>query len=101
MKSSRRTFLIGSLGVASSLALSRQGFAATKLEESDPAAKALGYTHDATTVDKAKYAKYNPGEHCGNCQFYGGGTAEFGPCPLFGGKDVSIHGWCNGYVKKA
>jgi len=102
MKSSRRTFLLTSLGAASSLALARQGLAqAAKLDENDPAAKALGYTHDATTVDKAKYAKYAAGEHCGNCQFYQGGTADWGPCPLFAGKEVSIHGWCNGYVKKA
>ena len=102
MKSSRRTFLIASIGAASSLAMSQRGFAqAAKLDESDPAAVALGYRHDATTVDKAKFPKYKAGEDCGNCQFYQGGTADWGGCPLFAGKEVSKHGWCNGYVKKA
>ena len=102
MKSSRRTFLIASIGAASSLAMSQRGFAqAAKLDESDPAAVALGYRHDATKVDKAKFPKYKAGEDCGNCQFYQGGTADWGGCPLFAGKEVSKQGWCNGYVKKA
>ncbi|MCX4163802.1 MULTISPECIES: high-potential iron-sulfur protein [Paraburkholderia] len=104
MKSSRRTFLITSIGVASTLALSRQAFAAdaAKVTEADPTAQALGYKEDATKVDKAKYAKYAAGQDCGNCSFYQGKAADpWGACPMFGGKQVSSKGWCSAYNKKA
>jgi len=103
MKTSRRSFLITSIGVASSLALSREAFAdAPKVSESDPTAQALGYKTDATKVDKAKFAKYTAGEACGNCQFFQGKpTDAFAPCPMFGGKEVSSKGWCSAYSKKA
>lgn len=104
MKSSRRNFLITSLGVASSMALTRQALAAdaAKLEESDPTAQALGYAHDATKVDKAKQPKFVAGEDCSNCQLYQGKPGEpFGPCPIFNGKLVSKNGWCSAYTKKA
>lgn len=103
MKSSRRTFLITSIGVASSLALSRQSFAdAPKVTESDPTAVALGYKNDASQVDKAKYAKYAAGQQCNNCQFFQGKpTDAWAPCPMFGGKQVSGKGWCSAYTKKA
>lgn len=103
MKSSRRTFLITSIGLASSAALSRQAFAApATVTESDPTAVALGYKSDATKVDKAKYAKYAAGEDCGDCQFFQGKPGDAsGPCPMFGGKLVNAKGWCSAYVKKA
>jgi len=103
MKTSRRSFLITSIGVASSLALSREAFAdAPKVTESDPTAQALGYKTDASQVDKAKFAKYAAGQDCGNCQFFQGKpTDAFAPCPMFGGKQVSSKGWCSAYSKKA
>jgi High potential iron-sulfur protein len=104
MKSSRRTFLITSIGVASTLALSRQAaFAdAPKVTESDPTAQALGYKEDATKVDKAKWAKYAAGQDCGNCSFYQGKAGDaWAPCPMFAGKQVSAKGWCSAYNKKA
>jgi len=103
MKSSRRSFLITSIGVASSLALSREAFAdAPKVSESDPAAQALGYKADATQVDKAKFTKYAAGQACGNCQFFQGKpTDAFAPCQMFGGKQVSSKGWCSAYSKRA
>lgn len=103
MKSSRRTFLISSLGGACALALSRQSFAdAPKVQESDPTAQALGYKADATHVDKAKYPKYAAGQDCSNCTFFQGKpTDAFGPCPMFGGKQVAAKGWCSAYNKKA
>jgi hypothetical protein len=104
MKSSRRTFLITSMGLASSMAMTRQVLAqgAAKLDESDPTAVALGYKHDATQVDSAKQTKYKAGEDCGNCQLYQGKEGdEWGPCPIFGGKQVARGGWCSAYAKKA
>jgi hypothetical protein len=103
MKSSRRTFLITSIGAVSALALSREALAdAPKVAESDPTAQALGYKLDASQVDKAKYAKYAVGEDCGNCSFYQGKpTDAFAPCPMFAGKQVAAKGWCSAYNKKA
>ncbi|APA86050.1 high-potential iron-sulfur protein [Paraburkholderia sprentiae WSM5005] len=103
MRSSRRTFLITSIGVASTLALSRQAFAdAPKVSETDPTAQALGYKSDASKVDKAKFAKYTPGEQCNNCSFFQGKAGDaYGPCPMFAGKQVAAAGWCSAYNKKA
>ena len=104
MKSSRRTFLIKSLGAVSALALaSRESLAdAPKVAEDDPTAVALGYKTDATKVDKAKYPKYVAGQKCANCQFFQGKpTDAFAPCPMFGGKQVANGGWCSAYSKKA
>jgi hypothetical protein len=105
MKTSRRTFLMTSVGVASTFALgSRVAFAADapKVDESDPMAQSLGYKADASKVDKAKFAKYAAGQDCGNCQFYQGkATDAFAPCPMFASKQVASKGWCNAYVKKA
>lgn len=103
MKSSRRSFLITSIGVASTLALSRQAFAdAPKAAESDPTSQALGYKLDAAKVDKAKFAKYAAGQDCSNCTFYQGkATDAFAPCPMFAGKQVAGKGWCSAYNKKA
>jgi hypothetical protein len=103
MKSSRRSFLITSLGVATTVALSRQAFAdAPKVAESDPTAQALGYKADATKVDKARFAKYAAGQDCSNCTFYQGKpTDAFATCPMFAGKQVAGKGWCSAYNKKA
>ncbi|WP_233861834.1 high-potential iron-sulfur protein [Paraburkholderia adhaesiva] len=103
MKTSRRSFLITSIGVATTVALSRQAFAdAPKLSESDPTAMALGYRADATKVDKAKFAKYVAGQTCSNCQFFQGKpTDAWAPCAMFAGKEVSAKGWCGAYAKKA
>ena len=106
MKTSRRTFLISSIGVASTLALSRTAFAADahpRSRESDPTAQALGYKLDASKVDKAaKYTKFAAGQDCGNCSFYQGKpTDAFAPCPMFANKQVASKGWCSAYNKKA
>jgi hypothetical protein len=73
-----------------------------RLNENDEQAEKLGYRHDATTVDKKKSPTYKPGDTCGNCQLFQGkaGTDEWAPCPIFPGKQVSVHGWCSSYMKK-
>jgi High potential iron-sulfur protein len=103
MKTSRRTFLITSIGVASTFALSRQAFAdAPKVAETDPTAQALGYKADASKVDKAKFAKFAAGQSCGNCSFFQGkATDAYGACPMFAGKQVASTGWCSAYNKKS
>ena len=101
---SRRDFIrIVPLAGAALLA-SRAGLAgdAPRLDPKDPQAVALGYAPDATKADKAKFANYVAGHECANChQFQGKAGDTFGPCLIFGGKQVSSRGWCSAWVKKA
>jgi len=99
----RRTFILHAAGVCAALATARSAFAAAPLvDESDPAAKPLGYHAKASTVDAAQFPKYHAGQHCGNCRFYTGGAHDAsGPCPMFPGKAVAADGWCNVYAPKA
>jgi len=100
---SRRTF-IQIIPVAASLALlARAAHAdATRVDEKDPQAAALGYVADAAKADKAKYPRYAAGQSCSTCQLYQGKAGDAaGPCPLFGAKQVSAKGWCSAYAKKA
>lgn len=70
-----------------------------KLPLTDPQAKALAYTEDAT---KVKHAAYKPGSDCANCMLYKGAPKDaYGPCTLFPKHSVAAKGWCAGWVKKA
>lgn len=103
MKSShRRTFMIQvAAAVGATLVATGRTMAQTKLEESDAQATALGYKHDTTKVDKAKYPKHDNSQKCNNCQLFQGKAADaWGPCALFGAKQVSGPGWCSAWVKK-
>ena len=70
-----------------------------KLDENDAAAKALGYVHDAMTIDAS--VRGDESRSCANCRFYTEADAEWGPCNLFPGKAVAAAGWCKGWVAKA
>ncbi|SHK23095.1 high-potential iron-sulfur protein [Paraburkholderia terricola] len=101
MKTSRRHFLLLSVGVGSSLVLSRAAFAdsANALSEADPKAQAVGYKEDASKVDKAKFPGYAAGQTCGNCSlFQGKATDAYGGCTVFGDKQVAARGWCGSYT---
>src|SRR6267378_3863141 len=102
----RRDFLkAGSLAVVSAAITGSAGKAAAqaaRVDEKDAQAQSLGYKHDATKVDKAKFAKYQAGQTCANCTLYQGKPADaWGGCPIFQGKQVAAKGWCSAYVKKA
>ena len=72
------------------------------LSDTDPTAKALGYTEDASKVDKSKFPSYKPGAHCGNCNFFQGKSGDtYGPCQIFPGKAVNAAGWCASHSPKA
>jgi hypothetical protein len=99
-KPSRRHFLMLSAGVSSSLLFSRLAFAdtANTLSETDPKAQAVGYTENASKVDKAKFPDYAAGQTCANCSlFQGKATDAYGGCTLFGDKQVAARGWCSSY----
>ncbi len=111
----RRGFLkISSLAVAAFALASRAGTslaqpkaqdkkgALPQLDEKDPTAQALGYKHDASKADKAKFKQYAAGQTCANCQlFQGKPTDAWAPCPILPGKLVAGKGWCSAWVKKA
>lgn len=99
----RRQFVLLTLPAALALA----GVKATaaekaRVEESDPAAVALAYRHDASKIDAKKFPKYQPGQICANCVLYQGKPTEaWAPCPALAGKLVNAKGWCTAWVKKA
>jgi hypothetical protein len=102
----RRSFLkASSLALVSAAIAGSVGKAAAqgaKVDEKDAQAQSLGYKHDATKVDKAKFAKYQAGQTCANCTLYQGKpTDAWGGCAIFPGKQVAAKGWCSAYVKKA
>ncbi|CAG4892820.1 high-potential iron-sulfur protein [Paraburkholderia saeva] len=100
MQASRRSFLILSAGMVSSLALSRAAIAdAPKLTEDDPAAQKLGYRLDAAKVDRAKFPSWAAGQTCSNCSLFQGGASDpYGGCALFGPKQVAARGWCTSWT---
>lgn len=74
----------------------------TRVDEKDANAVALGYKHDAATVDTKKHGQYVKGSICANCTLYAGKPSDpWAPCGAFGGKQVNAKGWCVAYVKKA
>ncbi len=104
---SRRQFLRGSCATALALGgLSVSNTASAedvKLTEDDATAQALGYKHDASTVDVAKYPKRGGEEgkkqFCDNCALYAiKEEGDWAPCSLFQNKLVAGKGWCNAWV---
>jgi len=49
---------------------------AARVDEKDGNAVALGYKHDAATVDTKKYPQYVKGSVCANCTLYAGKPAD-------------------------
>lgn len=101
----RRRFLGALTGSAWAFALLKAGVApaqtAKQVSAADPLAKALGYTDDATKVDKAKYPTFKPGAKCGTCSFFQGAAGQpNGPCQIFSGQIVNASGWCSSYNAK-
>lgn len=101
--SNRRTFLFQIAATGTVLAAATQARAdATKVDEKDPQAVALGYVAVSAKADAKKYPKHTADQHCGNCQLYQGKAGDAaGPCPLFGTKHVMATGWCSAWAKKA
>ena len=104
---SRRSFLalagvaagaLASMRVTSALAQGA-GKELPHLTESDGAAKALGYTEDASKTDKTKFPTYKPGSACAKCNFFQGKASDaYGPCQIFPGKAVKATGWCSAWA---
>ena len=104
---SRRQFLRGSCASALALGGLSVSTAANaevaKVTEDDPVAVALGYKHDAKSVDVEKYPKRGDEagkqQYCHNCALYAvADDGEWAPCSLFQGRLVAGEGWCNAWV---
>lgn len=79
--------------VAAPLPLSAQTPA--RVEEAGEQAVALGYRHDTTRVDQAKYPKHTAAQKCSNCSFWQGKPEEpWAGCAMFGRKQIAGPGWC-------
>jgi hypothetical protein len=75
---------------------------AKRVEENEQQAQALGYKHDAAKVDKAKFKNFQPGQLCSNCNFFKAKPDDpWGPCDIFGSREVAAKGWCTAWVKKS
>lgn len=101
----RRKFVLAVLPAAAfAVAAARSASAQqpTRLQETDTAAVALGYKHDATKVDAAKFPAYAAGRNCANCQLFAAKAGEeWAPCAAVGNRLVNAKGWCVAWVKKA
>ena len=103
-RTSRRRFINKALSTIAALQIGT--FSSTlraaelpHLDESDPAAKALAYVHDASTVSDT--VRGDGSRVCSTCRFYTEPESQWGPCTLFQGKAVAAKGWCKGWVAKA
>ena len=105
MNPSRRVFVIHSAtAIAAGAAVVALPAFAQKppmLDPKDATATALGYVADSAKADKAKFAKHDAAQNCGNCAIFQGKAADAaGGCPLFAGKQVATKGWCSAWAKK-
>lgn len=73
-----------------------------RLSPDDPMAKAMKYTHDASTVDPASRPNPAAEQTCANCALLQGPVgAQWRPCQIFPGKTVAAAGWCSVWAPKA
>ena len=73
-----------------------------QLSEDDPMAKAMKYTHDASTVDPSTRNNPAADQTCANCALIQGDDGDaWRPCQIFPGKAVAANGWCSVWAPKA
>jgi hypothetical protein len=105
-KIARRKFIQLSAAAAAGVLVhpGRKAMAADmpQLSEDDPMAKAMRYTHDASTVDASSRANPAPEQNCANCALIQGADGDaWRPCQIFPGKSVNAKGWCQVWAPKA
>lgn len=73
-----------------------------QLTADDPMAKAMKYTHDASTVDASTRNNPAADQNCANCALIQGADGDtWRPCQIFPGKAVNAAGWCSVWAPKA
>lgn len=103
-KGRRKVLKLALSGVAvvplSSLVLPSQARAGNlqPVSEDDPAAKGLGYVHDAS---KSTNPQRKPNQLCKNCNLIRSDSGEWRACALFPGKGVNENGWCTAWILKS
>jgi hypothetical protein len=105
-KIARRKFIQLSAAAAAGVLVQpgRKAMAADmpQLSADDPMAKAMRYTHDASTVDASSRANPAPEQNCANCALIQGADGDaWRPCQIFPGKSVNAKGWCQVWAPKA
>jgi len=106
VKIARRDFIHATLAVGAAVPLGAIPIVLKadnhRISEDDATAKAMGYKHDASQVDVAKYPRRagdaGSQQFCHNCQLYEAGDDGWGACAIFPGKQVNADGWCNAWV---
>jgi hypothetical protein len=100
----RRGILKAGGAALATIVIARTAHADEMVSPTDPAALALGYVEDATTVDVAKWPKKaGPGgenQKCSVCALYTDKGEGVGGCAIFPGKLVKGTGWCSGWTQK-
>ncbi len=102
----RRQFLGQLAAVPAGVAVLQSAAMAEELprvDEADPAAKALLYVHDVANVDTANpmAARFEASQNCANClQIQGNEGDTWRPCAIFPGKSVNVNGWCSAWIAK-
>lgn len=103
-KITRRDVLAAGGAIIASSLIARSATAQDKVTEDDPTAVALGYAHDASSVDTAKWSKRAGPEGakqlCNNCALYQDNGDGWGACSIFQGRLVNGSGWCNAWIAK-
>ncbi|WP_077001947.1 high-potential iron-sulfur protein [Variovorax sp. KK3] len=101
-KATRRSFALRLAGGACAVAcVPGAAWSATRVEEADETAVALGYKHDTKKVDAKKYPKHAATQRCNNCGLWQGAAADpWAGCSMFGRKHIAAEGWCMAWVQK-
>ena len=73
----------------------------TPLDPSDPLAKSLSFTTDASKVNASANPTYKSTQKCANCaQFQGKAGDAPAACTIFAGHTVPQGGWCKVWAQK-
>ncbi len=102
-KINRRSVLLVPIAVGTfSLCSTAVQAALKKVEETEPKATAIGYRHDSTKVDRARYPKHEAAQKCQNCLAWAPDKPadEWGECDLMSDRLVNRNGWCSSYKKQ-
>jgi len=100
-QSNRRVFMMQVAAGGAALTSAAVSAAPKPVDENEPKAASLGYRNDTTKVDKAKFPKHSPDQHCGGCiAFLGKPTDPSAECDLITDRLVANGGWCSSYVKR-
>lgn len=107
IKVARRTFLRTTIAASAAIPLAGVPIILRAdhhmVDENHPSAVALGYKHDAESVDTNKFpARATPEgkkQVCSNCKLYEAGNDGWGGCAIFPGKQVKGKGWCSAWIR--